>query len=147
MRLLRKFLKLEWDEKLLLAEALYYLTSARLMLWVVPFKYIARNLGVQINANSPQEIQSNPEPQAYRVARAIESLSRRTPWESTCLAQSIAGKQMLRRRKIKNILYLGMKKDKDGKLSAHAWLQSGNLILLGGQELKDFTPISGFMDS
>jgi len=46
----------------------------------------------------------------------------RVPWRAKCLEQALAAKMMLRRRKIANELYLGVKQE-ENKMLAHAWLQ------------------------
>ena len=77
-------------------------------------------------------------------ASAVELTARRTPWESACLAQAIAAKLMLRRRRIASLLCLGTRMDETGKLVAHAWLLHGNEILLGGTGYASFTLLTAF---
>ena len=69
-----------------------------------------------------------------------------TPWDSACLAQSIAGKFMLRRRGLSSCLYLGTKKDERRNLAAHAWLQAGNEIVIGGGDHETYTVLSAFVE-
>ena len=144
MSALRKFLALTGRERLLLLEAGIYLGAARAALLVIPFRRIARHLGRQFPPeHSP--VSDAPVPsEARKIAWAVELMSRRTPWESACLAQSMAGKFMLRRRGFPSWLYLGMRRDETGKLLAHAWLRAGDEILLGGGRLETFTALSSF---
>ena len=81
---------------------------------------------------------------AARVAWAVETMSRHTPWESACLAQAIAGKYMLRRRGVASELYLGTRKDDRNQLLAHAWLSVNGSIILGGGGRDTFTALSAF---
>lgn len=148
MRAVGKYLALGWTDRLLLIEAWLYLGAARLALLAIPFRRIAPHLGKQISPTSVQ--QPDPEavpPQARRVAGAVETMSRHTPWESACLAQAIAGKWMLRRRGLSSRLYLGTRKDPSGNLKAHAWLQSADEILIGGESHETFVVLSGFSDA
>jgi hypothetical protein len=69
-----------------------------------------------------------------------------TPWLSNCLAKAIAGRCMLRRRRIASTLYFGMTKGEDGQLKAHAWLQSGGMTLTGGSNLDRYAVIATFSD-
>ena len=143
MSALGKFLALSSTDRLLLLEAWFYLAAARLALLIVPFGRIAPHLGRQILPGPAAETTAPP-PTARRVAWSVETMSRHTPWESACLAQSIAAKYMLRRRGLPSWLFLGTKKDDRGNLAAHAWLQSGNEIVLGGGDSENFTMLSGF---
>jgi len=121
-----------------------YLAAARLALSAVAFRHIAVRLGRQFPPEHSIEPVSLVPPDARRVSWAIELMSRRTPWESACLAQAVAGKFMLRRRSVASWLYLGTRKDDSGNLTAHAWLQYGNEILLGGAGREGFTALTSF---
>lgn len=52
---------------------------------------------------------------------------------------AIAGKMMLKRRKIPSTLYLGITRDveKENSLKAYAWLRSGIHILTGNKGLSE----------
>jgi hypothetical protein len=51
---------------------------------------------------------------------------------------------MLRRRRVATTLSLGLARDKDGGLMAHAWLRAGAVTVTGGEELPTFTPVQHF---
>jgi len=140
----RKFLALSWAERFLLLEAFYYLGWARFTLLAVPFKRIAPHLGRQLKKDEIQTPNIPPTKLANQVGWSVDVMSRRTPWESACLAQAMAGKFMLRRRGLSSLLYLGTKKDEYGEFVAHAWLQNGNKILLGGGGVETFVVLSAF---
>ena len=144
MNALRKFLALSWEERFLLLEAYYYLGWARFTLLRVPFKQIAPRLGRQLKKEEIPSQNVPPTELATQVGWAVDVMSHRTPWESACLAQTMAGKFMLRRRGVSSLLYLGTKKDEFGEFVAHAWLQSGNKILLGGGGAQTFVVLSTF---
>lgn len=76
------------------------------------------------------------------VTRAIATLSRY--FRCTCLVQAVAGKIMLERRGISHALVLGVRKDGDTQLQAHAWLQCGDRIVLGGRQAPHFTAVTMF---
>lgn len=82
-----------------------------------------------------------------RIGWAIRAVSGRTPWESKCLVQAITGKVMLRRKRIHNTLYLGVAKDGDNKMQAHAWLRVGGQVLTGGGFVDNsYTVVAMFAD-
>lgn len=81
---------------------------------------------------------------ATRVGWAVNVMSKYTLWESKCLVKAMAAKFMLDRRKLKNTLYLGMGKDENGNLVAHAWIKSCGITLTGGANAGEFTVVSVF---
>jgi hypothetical protein len=143
VRRLRKFLGLTWAERLLLLEAWLYLGGARAALLLLPFRRIAPHLGRQVPPDDPP-VAGTPSDSIAQVASAVETMSFHTPWESACLAQAIAAKLMLRRRGFASMLYLGTRKDEDGKLAAHAWLKTDGAIVIGGAGHETFTALSAF---
>ena len=145
MNTYQKIIALSWTERFLLVEACLYLGMARAALLTLPFKRIAPFLGEQVEKDDVRETDSPPSNIARRIGWAVDVMSRRTPWESACLAQAIAGKFMLKRRGLTSLLYLGTRKDEAGQFTAHAWLQNGNEILLGGGGHETFTVLSAFV--
>jgi hypothetical protein len=81
-----------------------------------------------------------------RISWAIDVLSRRTPWESKCLVQAITAKILLRRKLLPNTLYLGVAKDGNDKMIAHAWTRTGCRIVTGGYGLDAYTVVATFAD-
>ncbi|MBU0493234.1 MAG: lasso peptide biosynthesis B2 protein [Chloroflexi bacterium] len=134
-----------WIERGLLLEALFWLVAARLVVLLIPFRYIAPLLGSHM-AMSPTALLPEQAARSRQVGWAVRAVARRTPWDSNCLAQAIAGKMMLRRRGIASTLYLGVAKDEDKDLAAHAWLRSGDQILTGGSAQERFTVLSTFAE-
>lgn len=51
---------------------------------------------------------------------------------------------MLSTRKVSSTLYLGVARDKEKKLIAHAWLRSGKDIITGANEMEEFTEVARF---
>jgi Transglutaminase-like superfamily len=135
-----------WSDRLLMLEAGLCLGWTRAAVLLLPFRWVTLALGQQLGetptADDPASLS-----QRRRVARAVQRISRHTPWASNCLTQALAGKQMLRRRGIRSTLYLGVAKDAQTNLKAHAWLRSGTVTLTGGDHLERFTVITSFADA
>ena len=132
-------------ERVLLLEAVALLGIARLTTLILPFKWIAGSLGRHMIETDAQ--MSVRESQSARlVGQAVVSASRYTPWESVCLAQAVAGQWMLKRRGIAGTLYLGVAKDetRPKKLTAHAWLRCGSMIVIGRESHRQFTVVAAF---
>ena len=81
--------------------------------------------------------------EARWVAWSIESLTAK-PWiDASCLSSALAAHAMLRRRGIGSRLCLGV--SRDGRaLVAHAWIESGQNIIVGGSDAPRFTRIAEF---
>ena len=135
-----------------LLETLCLLAIARLVIVVLPFRWVAPYLGQRMAETPIENLQLEQQQQLRQVAWAIRKLSPHTPWQSKCLVQAIAAKYMLQRRHINSTLYLGvMRNGVDDQsspepLKAHAWLRSGRMLLTGGQGYKQFTVVATFAD-
>jgi hypothetical protein len=142
---LGKFLTLAQSEQGCLLEAAFWLGIARLAIMVVPFRRLAPLLGRSM-ARSPQENGAAPAELLNRISWALNTASRHLPWDCLCLAQALAGKAMLRRRRLASTLYLGLAKEGDTQLKAHAWLRCGERFLTGQSGMQDFTVIATFAE-
>lgn len=140
---LGRFLRLTNGERSLLAEAVRSLAWARLAVMLVPFRRLAPALSKRRLAPTRGDVPA----QLGRISWAIQTASRRLPWRCKCLEQAIAGKIMLRRRGIANVLWLGAANDRERGLAAHAWLQSGARVITGGTEGgRHYAALTSFID-
>ncbi|PFA18432.1 stage V sporulation protein S [Bacillus cereus] len=142
MKKVKKFLALNTQMKLLFAETFFLLGWARI-LKIIPFSKVASSLGkkeVETNFISNEKNRET----LKGISRAIHVMSEHTLWESQCLVKAIAAMKMLEKRGIESTLYLGMAKDEDGKLIAHAWLRSGSYYVTGSEGMERFTVVGKF---
>jgi hypothetical protein len=132
-------------ERLLLLEAFVLLGIARLAVLTLPFRWLALSLGRHMN-ESDMQISASDLRLARMVAQAIRSAANNTPWESVCLTQAVAAQWMLKHRHIAGTLYLGVAKDetRPEKLSAHAYIRCGDIILTGAPGHRQFTVVATF---
>ena len=145
MQRLRKFLRLSSFDCRLFVEAAIWLGIARLAVLVVPFRRIAPFLGRHM-AESPQTTESEHKEIAERISWVVQTASRHMPWECKCLTQAIAGKGMFKRRGLRTTLYLGVAKDGDENLKAHAWLRSDDIIVTGARGMDQCAVVSTFAE-
>ncbi|HVL30522.1 MAG TPA: lasso peptide biosynthesis B2 protein [Sphingomicrobium sp.] len=77
-----------------------------------------------------------------RVAFAIPRAAARVPWRATCLVQALAAQRWLARMGVSSRLKLGARKTSEQAIDAHAWLEAGGRIVVGGdpQGYQPFTP-------
>jgi len=143
---IKKFAQLPRKEKRLFWEAYWTLGVMRAAILRIPFKNLTRSL--QHSPKKGKSVMLNEEQKrtALAIGRAIERAALHTPWESACLAQSLAAQKMLKKRGIPGVFYLGVAKDNEveEKMKAHAWTECGEMILTGGRGHEAFTVVSVF---
>jgi hypothetical protein len=77
------------------------------------------------------------------ITWAVETVGAK-PWmRALCLPRALAAQAMLRRRGIASRLCLGVAREGTG-LAAHAWIELGNDVVVGGREAPRFTRLVEF---
>ena len=113
------------------------LAMARFVIITVPFRFMAWWL----SRTSPS---SCDETLALRVRQAVTTAARNVPWNAVCLPQALAAKAMLARRGCGSSFHLGADINAQGKLTAHAWLVSGGIVVVGAAGIRCVTPLARF---
>lgn len=139
-RLLARLLALPASEKWLLLKAWMLLSWIRIALLTLRFKLTQRLLK-RFNARPPERLRQDPLP-ARRVARLVNAASRVAPGGNHCLTKALAAECLLVRRGYPAEMKLGVARDEDGKLVAHAWVQCQGHALVGGEELRRYTELT-----
>jgi hypothetical protein len=113
-------------------EAICLLQLCRLMLACVGYHRARRFL--------PNGTRMAPEAVTFELTRAVVRAAHISP-RSFCLAQALTGQIMLARRGFAAQIRVGVRQAAPDHLTAHAWLLSGDTIILGGteQELESYT--------
>lgn len=146
MSRLRTLFRLSMADRMLLLEACIFVLAARIRLRVLSFPKIARALGNSMH-ESPVDIDSRTSESVERVAWALRTVERNLPRGCTCLELALAGKAILKRRRLASTLYLGLDKDAQHQLKAHAWLRVGNVIITGGNEVNLYAVVATFAEA
>ena len=108
-----------------------------LLLKVIPFKRIPRFF-----ASLKSKVES-PDAKVIELIRdAVARANRVSPWRNRCLVSSLAGRCMLRSRRIQSQISLGVAKDTGGRTVAHAWLRSGEIEIV--ERRGDYTELFSF---
>ncbi len=63
-----------------------------------------------------------------------------------CLTQALTAKAMLKRRRLRSTLYLGLSRREPEGLTAHAWLKVGTVTLVGESEESRFAVLTSFRE-
>ena len=84
---------------------------------------------------------------AKNIGQMVARVSKYTPWESKCLVQALTCRLVLRQYNIASTTYIGMAKEKNSELEAHAWVSHDEYIILGGRNSPNiYKEISRFTD-
>jgi hypothetical protein len=71
---------------------------------------------------------------------AITAIAARTPFSATCLEQGIALVMLLTMARIPAHIVVGVARA-ESALRAHAWVECGGVVVLGGSRSQGFTPL------
>lgn len=141
MKKLYRFLR--YNKRKLLTIRIYILTAwYRLCILMIKPKKLEKYWGIRNEETDPEESLDH-----YRYARVVsyyvDMVASKTPWESLCLVRALTARYLLNRKKIPSTMYLGLKKDENDKLVAHAWLRCGSLYVTGGNG-KEYAMVAKF---
>lgn len=60
------------------------------------------------------------------------------------MVRAVAALKMLEKRGIESTLYMGVARDKQGQMIAHAWLRSGSHYVSGDDAMQGFVVVEKF---
>jgi hypothetical protein len=139
MRRARRFLRLSAGEQWLLIKASMLLWVVKVGLVLLPFRSLRRFLdklaGLPFGFSRPEQSS------AEQAVWAVELAGRLMPQASTCLTKALTAQVLLLRRGHPALVHIGTVKGVGGEFQAHAWVESGGEVLVGGQELEQYTPL------
>lgn len=139
----RGFLKRSNNEKKLFFQAFIICGVARIIILLIPFNKIKKYIG-RHNEESSFDIENSRYGLIKKIAWAVNTASVLTPWESKCLVKALTAQKMLKGNNIYSTLYLGVAKNGERDIIAHAWLRCGPMIVTGAQEMNNFKEIARF---
>ena len=111
---------------------------------LLPFRWLSPHLGARMKQAPDTNIPSSMHTLVSDISQAVNRAAHHIPWKAKCLVQAMAGKFMLRCRKVESTLYLGVAKENEDQLKAHAWLRCGRQVVCGGRGMACFAVISTF---
>jgi hypothetical protein len=139
MKRLYRFLSLSSRDRRLLIKAALLLGIIRLGLWLLVFQTL-QGLLLRVRWKSTGLSEADPL-SLERIAWAIRVAGRYIPGV-TCLVQALAAQVLLEQEGHPACLRIGVAKDKNGRLQAHAWTESGGKVVVGGGNLSSYTLLS-----
>lgn len=144
---MKGFLKNSSSDQRLLIKALALVGCVRLGLWILPFRTmraIVARISRQVICNEVSA--ASPVRQdrklVKRTASAVRRASRYIP-AASCLTQALATQMLLARGGQVSDLRIGVSKDENGELIAHAWVVSHGRIVIGLRgDLRKYTVLN-----
>lgn len=103
----------------------------RMQMLLVPSKILEKGWGEKGKESPPTDTKEHYW-HARRISEEVNRVAEKTPWESKCLVRALTARKFLYARGIESTMYLGVGKDEDGKMVAHAWVRVGEGYVTGG---------------
>jgi hypothetical protein len=128
MRKLRKLLGLPGRERWLLVRATALVAGVRAGTWLLPFRVVRRATVWLSKPTGDDGVTTE------RIAWAVDVAGKYIPDGRNCLVQALSANVLLARRGRSSRLRIGVTKAPSGELKAHAWVESGNAVIIGGSE-------------
>lgn len=125
-KLARRFFDLDRTERTLVFEAWRWLLHARVSLWVLPFSRVQQRYAAGPAERHGPRGSGGP----GDVATAIRRARHLVP-AADCLPQALAAQAMLRRRGIACTVRIGVARDVQDELEAHAWVEVAGQVVVG----------------
>ena len=138
------FLNFSGLQKREVVEAVFFSFWARMCLLFVPFRRFHKSLGKEGYECVRAPLAADVQQQVLRVKKAVEIVARRVPWRCMCFEQAITANRMLKRRDLAGTIYLGVKRDREEAIAAHAWLRTGGMLVTGSEARPQYRPIAAF---
>ena len=128
-----RFLNLSRSDKRLLLHCVWVVAAVRVVLTFLPHQAVIRLLRERIPSLGEGD-------QAARIVWAVGMAARLVP-RASCLTQALAAQMLLARAGHQSNLRIGVAKHGESRFIAHAWLLSGERVLIGGppQDLARYT--------
>jgi hypothetical protein len=118
----------------LLVRAVLLLGLVRLGLWLVPSRVLLRHVEGIVRRSQGRPSQASID----EVVWSVQAASRRLRW-ATCLIQALAAQVLLARHGHPSALRIGVARQGNGGIKAHAWIEHDGRVLVGDIDLHEYT--------
>lgn len=139
MKRLHKLISLTSSDRQLLGKTALLLGIIRLGLWLLPFQTLRR---LVVKMTQTTSVQKQDQVCVNKVVWAVRIVSRYMPGKIKCLARALTTQVLLGRHGYQSQIRIGVAKNQQGQLEAHAWVESQGRIIIGGlKDLGRYTPL------
>jgi len=140
---IQRFFRLDGAERSIFVLACIISLKHSIITSIFPMRWYTDKLGIKGNETS-FTVDYNELIFVKRVERTMRRVQKYFPWKVKCFSAALTAKTILKKNNIPSTIYLGVKKNYNDKMMAHAWLRCGNIIVTGKDEMNNFTPLVYF---
>jgi hypothetical protein len=133
VRLFRKFLQLGRGQRRAIVRAAVLLVAARIALLLIPFTTVLRFAARPRTRGAARADRGELDEMVWAVDAVGNRLFPRNP----CLVQALVVQRLFVRAGQLAELRIGVRKEGASKLTAHAWVESDGVIVIGSRGLSD----------
>lgn len=134
-----KFFALSQPERTLVLRTVMPLLAMRAAMWTSAFERVNRLADAM---SRPVRADADSRPSPDRIAWAVTTVSRFVPRGSNCLVRALATGIVLKRYGYPSELKIGVMRPEGGSFEAHAWLESGGIVIIGDFQLDRYVPLA-----
>ncbi len=130
MSVWRTWSRMSRAERGLLLEACVRVFLVRTALWMLPSRWIIRYVKRLSAPSRTPTLHFHTRVTPGEIVWAVDAASRRLP-DATCVTQAVSALLILRRYGYDAQFCVGVARNKNGSLDAHAWLERGGRVVIG----------------
>ena len=134
-----KFFRLSVVERRVLFQAAAWLVLLRVLLAAAPFARVQRLVSRACGAGAPG-VRCPDVPAPSRIGYLVAVAANLIPG-TTCLPRALATQVLLGRHGHGAELHIGVNRDSQGRFQAHAWVETGGRVVIGGPDVTGYEPI------
>ena len=140
IRLFKKYIRIDKTERMILNQTFLWFIYAFILVRFIPLRWFNSLLG-EYKKETIVDLDKSHLDLVHLVKKNIRRWKRFLPWKVKCFEEAIVAKKILERYNIQTTLYLGVNKDNNNELNAHAWLKAGSKIITGEKGFERFVVV------
>lgn len=138
--LLKKYLRINKLERKNFNQLFYWLVCSYILVRFLPLKWFQGILG-EFKKETETAINKDQEEIVNLTINNLRRCKKIIPWKVKCFEEAIAVKKVLGGKNIESTIFLGVDRNHEKKLIAHAWLKTGNKIITGSKGHKKYAVV------
>jgi hypothetical protein len=137
---IKKYYSIDQTERKILNRTFVWLMYAFILVRFIPLRWFNSLLG-EFNKETEIKLDDKQIQLINLFRKNLKRLKKVLPWQVKCFEEAIAGKKVLNIFDIKTTLFLGVTKEGEQNLKAHAWLKIGDQFITGEQGHQNYTVV------
>ena len=139
----RKVFKLSLSEYFLLFKICLMGFFFSSLIYILPFRKLHNSLGKKGKLLT-FDLTEHDISELKQVNLAFRRVKKYFPIPIKCLASALTAKKILKKKGYKSIIHIGLSRQTQKNIAAHAWLSCGDIIITGIEEKKKFKELVFF---